>query len=115
LLGARSPVQTVSDTIFAEVSLDGGAVMPLDADYEERAVYIVSGQIDIQGDMFDAGRLLIFRPGDRITLKAASDAQIVIVGGAALDGPRHVWWNFVSSRKERIEEAKEDWKAAAGR
>jgi redox-sensitive bicupin YhaK (pirin superfamily) len=112
LLGARSPVKTSSETVFAEAALAAGAVFPLDADYEERAIYIVSGEIDIQGDIFAPGQLLVFRPGDRITVRAASDARIVVVGGAALDGPRYVWWNFVSSRKERIEEAKADWKGA---
>ncbi|MGH6769758.1 MAG: pirin-like C-terminal cupin domain-containing protein, partial [Xanthobacteraceae bacterium] len=60
---------------------------------------------------YDAGRLLIFRPGDPIPVTAASDARIVLVGGAAMDGPRYIWWNFVSSRKDRIEQAKADWKA----
>ena len=69
------------------------------------------GEIDIMGDRFAPGRLLIFRPGDAITLTAASDARVVLVGGAAMDGPRHIWWNFVSSRKDRIEQAKADWKA----
>jgi redox-sensitive bicupin YhaK (pirin superfamily) len=112
LLGVRSPVETLWDTIFAEAQLAAGASLPLDAAHEERAVYVVSGEIDVQGDRFAAGRLLVFRPGDRITVKAATDAQLVILGGAAMDGPRYIWWNFVSSRKERIEQAKADWKAA---
>ena len=78
---------------------------------EERALYVVDGEIDIAGDTFAPGRLLIFRPGDAITVTAASDARVVLVGGAAMDGPRHIWWNFVSSRKDRIEQAKADWKA----
>jgi redox-sensitive bicupin YhaK (pirin superfamily) len=85
-------------------------VLPVDADTEERAIYIVSGEIDIAGDRFAAGRLLILRPGDPIAVTAASEARVVLVGGAAMDGPRHIWWNFVSSRKERIEQAKADWK-----
>ena len=72
---------------------------------------MVDGEIDIAGDNFSPGRLLIFRPGDAITVTAASDARVVLVGGAAMDGPRHIWWNFVSSRKDRIEQAKADWKA----
>jgi redox-sensitive bicupin YhaK (pirin superfamily) len=56
-------------------------------------------------------RLLVLRPGDRIAARAVSDAHVVVVGGAAMDGPRHIWWNFVSSRKERIEMAKAEWKA----
>jgi redox-sensitive bicupin YhaK (pirin superfamily) len=111
LLGATSPVATLSDTFFADVSMQAGASLPLDADYEERAIYIVSGEIEISGDRFAEGRLLVFKPGDRITVKALRDARIVLLGGATADGPRHIWWNFVSSRKERIEQAKADWKA----
>ena len=62
------------------------------------------------GDRFAAGQLLVFRPGDNLSVTAAATARVVLVGGAAMDGPRHVWWNFVSSRKERIEQAKAEWK-----
>ena len=108
--GARSPVATASETLFADVTLAAGTTLPVDADTEERAVYLISGEVDIAGDRFTAGRLLVFRPGDRITVTAVSDAHLVLLGGAAMDGPRHIWWNFVSSRKERIEQAKADWK-----
>jgi redox-sensitive bicupin YhaK (pirin superfamily) len=68
-------------------------------------------KIEIAGDRFEAPRLLIFRPGDRITVRALTPSRLMFLGGAAMEGPRYVWWNFVSSRRERIEEAKEDWKA----
>lgn len=110
MFGAASTLKTTSETIFADISLEAGAAMPLDADYEERAVYVSSGEIDISGDRFGTGRLLIFRPGDRVTVKAVKPSRIAVVGGAPLDGPRYVWWNFVSSRKERIDQAKEEWK-----
>jgi redox-sensitive bicupin YhaK (pirin superfamily) len=110
--GERAPVRTLSDTLFADVTLAAGAVLPIDAETEERAVYLISGEVDIAGDRFAAGRLLVFRPGDPITLTAVSDARLVLLGGASMDGPRHIWWNFVSSRKERIEQAKADWKLA---
>ena len=110
MFGAASTLKTTSETIFADISLEAGAAMPLDADYEERAVYVSSGEIDISGDRFDTGRLLIFRPGDRVTVKAVKPSRIAVVGGAPLDGPRYVWWNFVSSRKDRIDQAKEEWK-----
>ena len=74
-------------------------------------LYIVAGEIEIAGDRFAPGQLLVFRPGDRLTVAATTDARVVVVGGAVMDGPRHIWWNFVSSRKERIEQAKADWKA----
>ncbi|MCC6888267.1 MAG: pirin family protein [Hyphomicrobiales bacterium] len=111
LLGVRSPLTTLSDTLFAEAMLAAGATLPFDADTEERALYVVDGEIEIAGDRFTAGRLLILRPGDRIAVTAASAARIVLLGGAAVDGPRHIWWNFVSSRKDRIAQAKADWKA----
>src|SRR5262245_48542403 len=111
IYGQRSPVPTRSDTLFADASLTPGATLPFDAATEERALYIVSGEIDIAGDRFGSGQLLVLRPGDAITLTAASDARVVLLGGAAMDGPRHIWWNFVSSRKDRIEQAKAEWKA----
>ncbi len=111
LYGASSPVPTVHETIFGDVHLKAGATLPLDADHEERAVYIIDGVLDIAGDKFEAGRLLVFRPGDTVSITAATDTHFVIVGGAPMDGPRHIWWNFVSSRKERIEQAKAEWKA----
>jgi hypothetical protein len=109
--GVRSPVVTSWDTLFAEVSLKAGTALPLDATHEERAVYVITGEIEIGGDRHGPERLLVLRPGDRVVVQAASDAHIVVVGGAAMDGPRHIWWNFVSSRKDRIEAAKADWKA----
>ena len=109
--GASSPVPVVHETIFADVHLAAGSSLPLDADHEERAIYIVNGTIDIAGDTFEPGRLLVFKPGDRVTITATADAHFVIAGGAPMDGPRHIWWNFVSSRKERIEQAKAEWKA----
>ena len=110
--GEHSPVPTVSETLFADVTLASGAALPIDPDTEERAIYLVSGEVEIAGERFAAGRLLIFRPGDRITVNAPDGARLVLLGGAAMDGPRHIWWNFVSSRKERIAQAKADWKAA---
>jgi redox-sensitive bicupin YhaK (pirin superfamily) len=111
LYGMRSPVVAASETIFAEVQLKSGASLPLDADHEERAIYVVDGEIDLAGDRFGPAHLLIFRPGDKLTVKALTDARFAIVGGAPMDGPRHIWWNFVSSRKERIEQAKAEWQA----
>ena len=111
LYGERSPVPTVHETMFANIALRAGATLPLDADHEERALYVIDGSIDISGDTFEPGRLLVFKPGDRVTIKALTDAHLVICGGAPMDGPRHIWWNFVSSRKERIEQAKAEWAA----
>jgi hypothetical protein len=109
--GVTSPVATHWDTLFVDCRLAAGARLPVDAATEERAIYLVEGTVEIAGDRFEPGRLLVLRPGDAITVTAVSDARFVLLGGATLDGPRHVWWNFVSSSPERIEQAKADWKA----
>jgi redox-sensitive bicupin YhaK (pirin superfamily) len=72
---------------------------------------VVSGEVEIAGDRFGPGQLLVLRPGDRLAVDAVGDARVVLVGGAPMDGPRHIWWNFVSSRKDRIDAAKADWKS----
>jgi redox-sensitive bicupin YhaK (pirin superfamily) len=109
--GAQSPVEFPHETLFAEAVLAPGTVLPLDPDYDERAVYVASGEIDIAGDKFGEGRLLVFRPGDRISILAVAQSRLMLLGGEPMDGPRHIWWNFVSSSKERIDQAKEDWRA----
>jgi hypothetical protein len=111
LYGQSSPAAFPHPSFYAEAVLAPGAVLPLDADYDERAIYIVSGEIDIAGEAFGAGRLLVFKPGDRISVLAASQARIILLGGEPMDGPRHIWWNFVSSSKDRIDAAKADWKS----
>ncbi|MBC00113.1 MAG: hypothetical protein CML67_11305 [Rhodobacteraceae bacterium] len=110
IYGARSPVKTASETIYADVTLEDGRRLPVDATHEERAIYTVGGTIEISGDTFEEGQLLVFKPGDAITVTARGPARFLILGGEPMDGPRHIWWNFVSSSKERIDQAKEDWK-----
>jgi redox-sensitive bicupin YhaK (pirin superfamily) len=112
ILGGASPVKTSSPLFYADAQLQAGAALPLDPEYQERAIYTVSGELDIAGDRFAPGQLLVFRPGDRITIRAVQDARFLMLGGEPMDGPRHVWWNFVSSRQDRIEQAKADWRAA---
>lgn len=109
--GQSSPVTFPHATLYAEAVLAPGAVLPFDADYDERGIYIASGEIDIAGDTFGAGRLLVFKPGDRISILALSNVRLMLLGGEPMDGPRHIWWNFVSSSKDRIEAAKADWQA----
>lgn len=109
--GANAPVGMLSDWFFVDVTLAAGASAPLDTDHEDRAVYVVDGEIEVAGDRFEGPRLLVFRPGDRITVRALSPARLVFLGGATLEGPRYIWWNFVSSSRERIEQAKADWKS----
>jgi redox-sensitive bicupin YhaK (pirin superfamily) len=109
--GQTSPVGMQSPWFYAEVRLEPGTAAPLDPDHEERAIYVVDGEVEIAGDRFEGPRLLIFRPGDRITVKAVRRARLMFLGGTALEGPRYIWWNFVSSRRERIEQAKDEWKS----
>ena len=111
LYGKRSPVPTFTEMFYADAALAPGAKLPLPAEHEERAVYVVAGAVEVAGDRFAAGKLLVFRPGDAITLVAAEPARLLLLGGEPMDGPRHIWWNFVSSRTDRIEQAKADWKA----
>jgi redox-sensitive bicupin YhaK (pirin superfamily) len=110
LFGMISPVITAWDTLYADIVMAAGAHLPLDAAYEERAIYTVKGTITIQGDTFGPRQLLVLREGDGLMVKALTDCRFILCGGATMDGPRHIWWNFVSSRKERIDQAKEDWK-----
>lgn len=107
----RSPAATSWDTLFADAHLKAGTGLPVDAEHEERAIYVLAGDIEIGGEQYGPEQLLVLRPGDPVFVRAVSDAHIAVIGGAAMDGPRHIWWNFVSSRKERIEAAKADWKA----
>jgi redox-sensitive bicupin YhaK (pirin superfamily) len=109
--GKTSPVQTASEMIYADIALEAGAAIPIDATHEERGLYLVSGNVEIAGDRFGPGQLLVLRPGDAISFRAATPARFLLLGGAPMDGPRYIWWNFVSSRKERIEQAKAEWKS----
>jgi redox-sensitive bicupin YhaK (pirin superfamily) len=111
LYGARSPVRVFSEMFYADAALDPGARLEIPADHEERALYVAEGRIEVDGAAYDAGQLLVFRPGDPVTIAAADRSRALLLGGEPMDGPRHVWWNFVSSSKERIEQAKADWKA----
>jgi hypothetical protein len=111
LWGARSAVPTLSDMIYADVAMAAGARLPIDAEHEERAVYVAEGEIEIAGDVHPAGELLVFRRGDALSVIARRETRLMLLGGEPMDGPRYLWWNFVSSSKERIEQAKADWLA----
>lgn len=110
--GETAPATMFWETFYADVTLDAGGRLPMPDDHEDRGIYIVEGAISIAGQAFDAGRMMVFRPGDRITVAAgARGARIMILGGATFPGPRYIWWNFVASSKERIEAAKAEWRA----
>ena len=95
----KSPVSMVSPWFNSEVAAQAGTSVPLDPDQEERAIYLVDGEVEIANERYQGPRLLIFRPGDRITVKAVRPTRMMFLGGDALEGPRHIWWNFVSSTR----------------
>lgn len=110
--GERAGMALPSETFYADALLDPGAAIPMPDDHEDRGAYVLEGAVEIAGQAFEAGRMMVFRPGDRISMKAGPQgARVMLLGGATLDGPRHIWWNFVASSKERIEAAKEAWRA----
>jgi len=111
--GLRAPVETHWPLFYADLALAPGAACPLPDAHEERGAYVVSGSVEVAGQVFDAGRMLVFRAGDRLAIREAGGqgARLLLLGGAVMDGPRHIFWNFVSSRRERIEQAKADWAA----
>ncbi len=108
--GLHSPVNTASETLYADISLAPGARVAIPPDSEERAIYVLDGTVDISGDHFPSDRLLVFRPGDEIVVSSRQGAHFMLFGGASLASKRYIWWNFVSSSQERIEQAKEEWR-----
>ena len=108
--GLRSPVRAHSETLYADLRMAPGASVKIPADAEERAIYTLEGEVSISGDVFPAERLLVFRPGDEIVVSSDTGAHFMLFGGASLGSQRYIWWNFVSSSKERIEQAKQEWK-----
>ena len=109
--GEKSSVKTLSPQFYAEIVLDPGAGVEMPSEYPERAAYVVEGEISIGGETFHPGEMTVLCPGKDIRLKAVSSARIMVLGGAPIDGERHIWWNFVSSSQDKIEAAKEKWKS----
>ncbi len=111
LQGLRAPVKSFSPCFFADIDLAAGAEFLLSAEHEERALYLVSGEVEIDRGIFEAGQLVVLRPGEEIALRARTPSRLVALGGDVLQGPRFVWWNLVSSSRERIIAARADWVA----
>ncbi|MFZ1815898.1 MAG: pirin family protein [Rhizobiaceae bacterium] len=110
--GESSPVTTSSRLFYCDVAAGPGIAMPLPHDHEDRAIYIMDGSIDVGGQEFRVGQMVVFRPGDAITVRAGpGGARFLALGGDTLEGPRHIWWNFVASSRERIEAAKAQWRS----
>ncbi|RST87904.1 pirin family protein [Aquibium carbonis] len=108
--GVRSAVRTHADTLYVDITIAPGGRVRIPADAEERAIYVLDGRVTIAGDRFPSDRLLVFRPGDEIVVSSEEGAHLMLFGGASIGSPRYIWWNFVSSSKERIEQAKEEWR-----
>ena len=109
--GVRSPVATPMAMIYADLELAAGGAFQFDARHGERGIYTLEGEIDLAGERFTAGQMLVLKPGAAVTLRALTPARCMLLGGEPADGPRHIWWNFVSSSQDRIEQAKSDWRA----
>ena len=112
--GRESPVRVYAPTLYVAAVFAPGATLILPAEHDERAVYVASGGLVAGGAPVAAAEMAVFAPGEEVTLAAGPDgAETMLLGGAAMDGPRHMWWNFVSSSQERIEKAKDDWRHGA--
>ena len=109
--GARSPVKTLSELFYADIDLAAGATLDLPADHAERGLYIVSGALTLDGENFAEHQLLVLREGVPTKVTAEQPTRLLYLGGARLEGERHIWWNLVSSSQARIDQAKADWKA----
>jgi hypothetical protein len=108
--GVAAPVGVLSPTFYIDAALAGGSSLALPDDHAERAAYVAGGTIACEGRRVGAGTLLVFRPGAEAVVRTEAPARLVLLGGAPLEGERHIWWNFVSSSRARIDRAKEDWR-----
>lgn len=109
LFGKTSPVKTFSDTLYLDIALEEGAMFEVPQQTEERGLYPLDGEIEIAGIVYAPMQLLVLKPGDPVVVKARKPTRLMVMGGAVMDGKRHIWWNFVSSSQERIEQAMRDW------
>lgn len=108
--GERSPVTMQSEIFYADAVLAPHARFPLPDDHEDRGLFVSQGSIEIAGQTFESGQMMIFRPGDKMTVKAGPmGARLMALGGETMNGPRYIWWNFVASSQEKIETAKQAW------
>lgn len=110
--GRTAPTRLFSDTLYADIVLEAGIRFAIESGQIERAVYAVGGGIDVEGQIgtFGKDELVVFRPGAEIVVRADGATRLMLMGGEPLDGPRHIFWNFVSSRQDRIDQAADDWR-----
>lgn len=110
LHGATSGVQTSSPLFYVETVMEPGAVFTLAPEYPERAVFVLEGRVQLPDAVLEEGEIGFFHPGGAIRLQALAPSRLLLLGGDPLDGPRYISWNFVSSSKERLEQAADDWR-----
>jgi len=110
--GQRAPATVFSPMFYLAATLEPGCDVELPAEHVERAAYVAEGEIDVAGERYGVGCMVVFEPDAPAAVRAVTAARVMLLGGAPLDGPRHIWWNFVSSSLERIERAKQDWREA---
>ena len=111
LWGRTAPTTQHAETIYADINMRAGSTIPIDAGADERAVLVAIGQASLDGEALQTHSLYVLKPGVPMTLRADSDCRVMLLGGEAFKTQRHVWWNFVSSSRDRINQAKDDWKA----
>jgi redox-sensitive bicupin YhaK (pirin superfamily) len=109
IFGHKSPVESAAEPLYVECNLQTGAGLTIPKEVEERAVYLLSGSLEIEGQTFSAGDMIVFTQGRGAQVKAAEPAKFMLIGGPRLEKPRSMWWNFVSTSADLIEQAKEDW------
>ena len=109
--GLASPVRVPMEIFYVDAQMKDGGTLALPEEYEERGAMVVGGVVESGGMRHEDGAMILFDRTEDAVIKAVGDARVMLLGGAPLDGPRHVWWNFVSSSRERMEKAKADWKA----
>jgi len=108
--GERSPVEVFSPTLYVAARMEAGGAFELGAEHEERGVYAVEGEVSVAGSSIPPGHLAVLESGERVEVRAATAARVMLLGGAKADGERFIWWNFVASSRERIEQAKQLWR-----
>ena len=111
LWGRNAPTTQHAETIYADINMRAGSTIPIDAEADERAVLVATGQASLDGEALQTHSLYVLEPGVPMTLRADTDCRVMLLGGQAFKTQRHVWWNFVSSSRDRINQAKDDWKA----
>lgn len=108
-MGLASPIATQWDTLYTDLQLQAGSTIGIPSSTEERALYVLGGVVELAGVAYQPQQMLVLCPGQKVTIKAQGTVHCMLLGGAAMDGPRYIYWNFVSSDKDCLEQAKQDW------